>query len=392
MVTRRLAWLMRRGGQQVLALTVLVALGVGHYVLSRLPVPVMVENAGPFEAGATSEFVIDQTLERPGLLLVFEGEAGDAVDLRFDRARLQESTVRLLERLGVTLPAGDHPVSLLTGRAEKAKTFLRVSVVPIPGQASRVTLKTPREAGDSGLALVLRADGARIAMSALSAGDPSPDAPPPQRMLRLDGQQLPLLSGAVPLSMLAAAGSEIRLRITPAVGGWENVQRLALAPADQRDAALSAFGMGVRAGRESQFSDYACAAGSRLPLAHPGRLADGRCAAGKARLRLVSLGFRPGLVSAQASGLAWARKGGAVHTLDLVAWLKENPILATLIGALDAAVLAWCKQVFFGGGGGGGGWRLGEGGDGAGHRTPSPPARGRRIRNPVVKMAEKHRP
>ena len=365
MVTSRLAWLLQRGGQQVLALTALVALGTGHYVLSRLPVPVMLENAGQFEAGATSELVIDQTLARPSLLLVFEGEVGDAVDLRFDRARLQESTARLLERLGVSLPAGDHPVSLLTDQAEKAKTFLRISVVPIPGQASRVTLKTPREAGDSGLALVLRADGARLAVSALSAGDPSPDAPPPQRMLRLGGRPLPVLSGAVPLSMLAAAGSEIRLRITAADRGWEDVPRLALAPADQRDAAFGAFGIGVRAGRESQFTDYACAAGARLPLANPGRLADGRCAGGEGMLRLVSLGFRPGLLSAQASGLAWLRKGGAVHTLDLVAWLRENPILATLIGALDAAVLAWCKQLFFGGG-----WRLGRGSDETRHRAP----------------------
>ena len=390
-MTRHLAWLMQRGAQQVLALTALVALGAGHYVLSRLPVPVPLETAGTFEAGATSEFVIDQMLERPGMLLVFEGAAGDAVDLRFDRARLQESTVHLLERLGVTVPAGDHRVSLLTGQAAKAKTFLRISVVPIPGQAARVTLKAPREAGDSGLALDLRADGARLAVSAASAGDPSPDAPPPQRTLRLDGIQLPLLSGAVPVSILAAAGSEIRLRITPAVAGWEGVQRLALAPADQRDAALTAFGMGVRAGRETTFSDYACAAGAHLPLIHPGRLADGQCAMTVGKLRLVSLGFRPGLVSAQASGLAWARRGGEVHTLDLVAWLQENPVLAALIGAVDAAVLAWCKRVFFGGGGGGGGWRFGEGGDGTGHRTPGPPERGHGIRDPAVKMAEKHR-
>ncbi len=64
--------------------------------------------------------------------------------------------------------------------------------------------------------------------------------------------------------------------------------------------------------------------------------------------------------------MAWVRKDGAVHTLDLVAWLKENPVLATLIGALDAAVLAWCKQVFFGGG-----WRLGRGSDETRHRTPT---------------------
>jgi hypothetical protein len=263
-------------------------------------------------------------------------------------------------------------VSLLTGRAEQAKTFLRVEVVPVPGQASRVTLKSPREAGDSGLALVLRAEGARLAVSVLSAGDPAPGAPPPQRTLRVAGRELPLLSGAVPLAMLAAADSEIRLRVVPAVRGWDDVQRLALAPADHRNAALSAFGIGVRAGRDSRFTDYACAAGDQLPLASPGRLAEGRCAASAGTLRLVSLGFRPGLVSAQAVGKAWVRKDDAVHTLDLVAWLKENPILAALIGALDAAVLAWCKQVFFGGGGGGG-WRLGGHGPGAGTHPRPPP-------------------
>jgi hypothetical protein len=274
-----------------------------------------------------------------------------------------------MKRLGVRLPAGDHPVSLLTGRADAAKTFLRIEVVPIPGQASRVSLQSPREAGDSGLALILRADGARLAVDVLSAGDPTSGAPPPQRTLRLDGQLLPMLTGAVPLALLAAANSEIRLRIVPAVRGWDDVQRLALAPADHRDAALTAFGMGVRAGRQSEFTHYACAAGSLRPLASPGRLAEGRCDAGEGKLRLVSLAFRPGLVSAEASGQAWVRRDDAVHTLDLVAWLKENPVLAALIAALDTAVLAWCKQVFFGGGSG---W-FGGPGPGKGTHPHRPP-------------------
>jgi hypothetical protein len=187
-------------------------------------------------------------------------------------------------------------------------------------------------------------------VSVLSTGDATPDAPPPQRTLRLGGQVLPRLSGAVPLAILAASGSEIRLRIVPTVHGWAEVQRLALAPAEPHNAALTAFGLGIRAGQNGEFSDYACATGSHLPLASPGRLAEGRCAEDTGKLRLISLGLRPGQVSVQASGLAWVRKDDAVHTLDLVAWLKQNPILATLIGALDAAVLAWCKRVFFGGG------------------------------------------
>lgn len=362
------AWFMQRGVQRVLALTVLITLAVSHYIMSHLPVPVAMESVDRFEANAASELVIDQMLEQPGLLLVFEGETGDAVDLRFDRARPQEGSARLLERLGVAVPVGDQRVSLLTGRAVEAKTFLRIDVVPITGQASRVTIKSPREAGDSGLALVLRADGARLAVSALSVGDLSPAAPPPQRTLRLGERALPLLVGAVPLSMLAAPGSEIRLRIVPAVPGWDDVQRLALAPTDHRGAALTAFGIGVRSSLKNGFTDYACAAGSRKLLARPGLLAEGQCAASVGKLRLVSLGFRPGLVSAQTSGQAWVRKDNTIHTLDLVAWLKENPILAALIGALDAAVLAWCKQVFFGGGGGGG-KQFGER-SGTRHHTP----------------------
>ena len=369
MVTRHLAeWFVGRDVQRAIALTALVLLAAGHYLLSRLPVPVAMESVGRFEAGATSELVIDQRLAQPGLLLVFEGEAGDAVDLRFDRARLRENAARMLRALGVALPAGDHRVSLLTGQADGAKTFLRIDVVPVPGQASRVTLKSPREAGDAGLALVLRADGARLAVSVLSAGDPSPGAPLPQRTLRLSNQTLPL-SGAVPLALLAAANSVIRLRIVPALSGWDDVQRLALAPADHRDAASSAVGIGVRADRQIEFTNYACATGTRVPLVRPDRLAEGHCDASANTLRLVSLGFRPGLVSAQSAGQAWVRKDDAIHTLDLVAWLKENPILAALLGALDAAVLAWCKQVFFGGGSG---W-FGGHGPGAGTHPHPPP-------------------
>lgn len=342
-------WLKQRGVQRVLALAALIVLGASHYLLSRLPVPVALESLGPMEVSGPSELVIDQRLARPGLLLVFEGEVGDAVDVRFDRARLEARSARLLQGLGVALPTGDHPASLLTRQAEKTKTFLRIEVVPIAGQVSRVTLKSPREAGDAGLALSLHAEEAQLAVSVLSAGDLSPGAPPPQRTLRLAEKLLPVLSGAVPLAILSAVDSEIRLRVVPAARDWDDVARLALAPADHRDAALSAFGIGVRADRESVFTDYACATASRVPLATPGRLAEGRCAASEGKLQLVSLGFRPGVIHAQASGQAWVRKNGAVHILDLVGWLKKNPVLAALIAALDAAVLAWSKQVFFGG-------------------------------------------
>lgn len=368
MMPHMTSWFVQRGAQRVLALTALVVLAAGHYVMSRLPVPVAADSGGRFEAGAASELIFDQTLERTGLLLVFEGETGDAVDLRFDRAHLQEHSTRLMQGLGVTVPAGDHPLSLLTGRADGAKTFLRIEVVPTAGQSSRVTMKSPREAGDEGLTLVLRADGARLAVNVLSAGDLASGNPPPQRTLRLAGQALPVLTGGVPLAMVAAANSEIRLRIIPAVRGWDDVQRLALAPADHRDAALSAVGIGVRPDRESAFTHYACTASSPMPLVRPSRLAQGRCDAGEGRLRLVSLDARPGQVSAQASGQAWMRKDNAVHTLDLVSWLKENPILAALIAAMDTAVLAWCKQVFSGGGSG---WFGGQGpGKGTHHRPP----------------------
>lgn len=368
MMPHRPIWPLQRGAQRALALTALVLLAAGHYLMSRLPMPVATESMGRFEASAASELVLDQTFERPGLLLVFEGEVGDAVDLRFDRARLQEHSARLMRRLGVSVPAGDHSVSLLTGRADEAKTFLRIGVIPVPGQSSRLTLKSPREAGDQGLALVLRAEGARLVVDVLSAGDPASASLPPQRTLRLAGQTLPVLTGAVPLAMVATANSEIRLRIVPAVQGWDDLQRLALAPADHRDAAPYVFGMGVRAPSERVFTHYACASNSPMPLFRPSRLATGRCDAGEGRLRLVSFDFRPGLVSVQASGTAWMRKDNAVHTVDLVAWLKENPILAALIAAMDAAVLAWCKQVFFGGGPGQ------YGGQGPGESThPNPP-------------------
>lgn len=369
MVSLRLTWLRQPGVQRLLALAALIVLGLGHYVLSRLPMPVALETVGGFDSGAASEIVIDQALERPGLLLVFEGDVGDAIDLRLDRGRLQASTADLLQRLGVALPAGDHPMSLLARRADDTKTFLRVTVVPTPGRPSRVTLKSPREAGDYGMGLVMRAEGARLQVSLIDAGSPSPDMPQSQRTLRLAGRELPVMTGAVPLSLLAAADSEIRLRIVPAVRNWEDVQRLALAPADHRDAALTLFGLGVRNVLQGQFTDYACAAASRVPLATPHRLADGRCPAGKDWLRLVSLEFRPGQVSAEASGQAWLRRNDATHTLDLLTWLKENPILAALIGALDAAVLAWCKQVFFSDGGGGG-LGLGGPGDDTRHSTP----------------------
>lgn len=339
-------WIMQRDVQRILALFTFLVVAMSHYLLSRLPVPVTLVSTGPLLTDAVSELVIDQRLDQPRPFLVFEGEVGDAVDLRFDRAQLEARSAQLLKQLGVTLPAGAHPMSLLTGRAAGAKTFIQINVVPVAGEISRITLSSPQEAGDSGLVLILRADGARIAVNLLSSGGASPNALPPQRTLHLAGKTLPVLSGAVPLSMLAASGSEIRLRIVPTAHDWSEVPRLTLAPADPNNAALTAIGLGVRTGHQTQFSDYVCAKNSYLPLVTPGLLAQGQCTAGKNRLQLVSLGFRSGLVSMQASGHAWERRNNEVHTLDLISWLKDNPMLATLIGAFDAAVLAWCKRAF----------------------------------------------
>ena len=315
--------------------------------MSRLPVPVTLASTEPLQADTVSELVIDQRLDQTSPFLVFEGAVGDAVDLRIDHAQLQEHSARLLEQLGVTIPAGENPISLLTGRAVGAKTFIQINVVPVAGELSRITLSSPQEAGDSGLVFILRADGARIALNLLSAGGASSSALPPQRTLHLAGKALPLLSGAVPLSILAASGSEIRLRIVPTEHAWNEVSRFSLAPADPNNAALTAIGLGVRMGHQTQFSDYVCANNSYLPIVTPGLLAQGQCLAGKNMLQLVSLGFRSGLVSMQASGHAWERRKNEVHTLDFISWLKDNPMLATLIGAIDAAILAWCKRAFF---------------------------------------------
>lgn len=341
------SWIRQRNVQRTLALFTFLMVAIIHFLMSRLPVPVTLASTEPLQADAVTELVIDQRVDQPSLFLVFEGAVGDAVDLRFDRAQLEQRSAHLLEQLGGTIPAGDYPISLLTGRAEGAKTFIQINIVPVAGELSRISLSSPQEAGDSGLVFILRADGARIAMNLLSAGGTSSSALPPQRTLHLAGKALPLLSGAVPLSILAASGSEIRLRIVPTEHAWNEVSRFSLAPADPNNAALTAIGLGVRTDHQTQFSDYVCANNSYLPLVTPGRLAQGQCVAGKKSLQLVSLGLRSGLVSMQASGHAWERRHNEVHTLDLISWLKNNPMLATLIGAIDAAILAWCKRAFF---------------------------------------------
>jgi len=74
-VTQRLAWLLQRGGSRFSR-----SPRSSRLAQSLRPEPPAgtrhAENAGQFEAAATSEFVIDQTLARPGLLLVFEAKSG----------------------------------------------------------------------------------------------------------------------------------------------------------------------------------------------------------------------------------------------------------------------------------------------------------------------------
>lgn len=333
------AWLGRPGVERALASITLVALALGHYYLSRLPLPVELAGRAPFTASAGAELVIRPEAARPGLLFVFEGAPGEGVDLRLARASLAPATARLFARLGIELPGGDHPASLLTGEARGAKTFLAIGLAAA-GPAPALALGSPLEPGDTGLALTLRTEAASLEVRALSAAEA--DTPPPLRTLRLAGRDLPL-SGALPVSLIAAPGSETRLRI---VSPGSGVSPLALVPAEHPEAALAARALGARASARGPYTDLACAADSGLPLARPDRLAEGLCPEGEGRLMLQTLELGPGRIALQATGRAWLLRNGHPVTLDLLGLLNGNPVLAALIGSLDAAALAWIWRAF----------------------------------------------
>jgi hypothetical protein len=51
-------------------------------------------------------------------------------------------------------------------------------------------------------------------------------------------------------------------------------------------------------------------------------------------------------VQVAVAGYAWTLINGEPAMIDLIALIKENPYLASLLAGADALVLAWIKRVF----------------------------------------------
>jgi hypothetical protein len=328
------------------ALFVVLALAAAHYYLSHLPLPQQIAGYNPVTAGANEVLLLDRPQPGTGPLLVYEGVLGETVDLYVTRGRLADTTRQQFARLGLQPPERSGPAHLVA-EAAKGKTYFQIWFEPLASGRPRLYLSSPRQPGEDAQRLVLHPESARLTIKAESALPPTERSASGEKSLQIGDWSTPL-PDPLPVSLIVEPGAQARLRFVGPESKDGLMDRLGFPPAESSAGKIMASSFGVRLADAARYTLYACAAATGRLLWQADVLQTGQCPDDRERLALSDFRLGSSGIALTASGAAWVQKDGAPATVDVVAWLKNNPVLAALIAAADAAVLGWCKRVFFG--------------------------------------------
>lgn len=335
------------------AATVIAVVAVLHYVLANWPTPVDADGV-KVEARAGEELVLIGP-RVPDALPVYMGRFGESLDVRFDHARLADTTVALFRTLALDPPRDEGPIAWFMQGAQGTKAQVKLELGPgtLPSNASLRLFKLSNGNPAPNFSLRFADMRARVSIVA-PLGDPGAD-PNPQRSLKI-GSKVYRVPGAIPLSFEVPPGATVNMAFSsdPAAWGKEGYfDAFQFRPLQENAGQLAAIPLsaaGVRGqGETTPYALYlACvAAGHLLPWPDATALDIARCAPPEpdSSLRLSTFKVWPDRLELTMNGSAWLAKQGKLETEDLESRLKKNAVFAFLLAALDAALLNWAWKV-----------------------------------------------
>ncbi|UVJ42657.1 toll/interleukin-1 receptor domain-containing protein [Pseudomonas sp. LS1212] len=325
-------------------IALILAALAGHVWLARLPFPLDVGRAPPF-AAAPGERLVLIVPSSATPLIRYEGRPGEAVDVRFERARLKPETLALLRSAGLDPPSGEEALEWLSEDAGNARTFLTVNLLPpAAGKEARVELFQLPEAERGRPYFELRAQGADLSLT-MAAPDADPfAAAAPMRHLTAGGRSW-ALPAALPLHLLVTDGQSLRVRVVSraaAAASASPAGRFVFGAGDGSGALpLRAAGVSSGGGANASLRQFACSAPPQGPYwPGAGRLAEGICDRGPSvpALTATQLEVSPDALAMTLRGTAWIAREGVEINAPLINRVRAEPTLVAAIVAADLAL------------------------------------------------------
>ncbi|HKF23651.1 MAG TPA: hypothetical protein VKE93_18900 [Candidatus Angelobacter sp.] len=339
------------GAQRALVVLVLaVALAV-QYRLVNIPVSELkdTQRFTPAYINAAEDSIsfVDPETEPGQFSFRYEQAPGQPmiINAYFDNAVLSAETLKQLANLGVQAPSGPNSISYLTNpQGTACSTNFAVETIRRNGKgASEVQFFQAEQAPSERHRLVeSKIDGIDSTVRIVSAGATTAGQLAQCGVtLQVGNWKAPALQGFLPITVEVPAGSSFRFRWEAAdvkAAGW---------PTEGDVVSLLTFGNerldGFHA-RGIEIRPLQANAGASKNTGLSARCADPQS---PFKIDYVRLARNRLEISADGRGRA-TEDGKVISKTDFLARISQYPLLALLVGGIDAALVGWARRAFFG--------------------------------------------
>ena len=333
-------------------LLVLAGAAFAQYKLANVPQPVNLETTGNFSPATVRLGQEELIIEGPfvnsteGLLFSHDGGPNEFTDISFERARLDEQTLKMFESLGLkppSTPAGIDYRAQESGKpssgGEPCRTRIELrAAAQMPAELHLFQL------GTAGLNryrhLEITAKGAELVSHLLTESPGDSDVGPGCRKLLRVGDWNQSLS-TIEVATIVADQTPLRLSfkpLTPDSALWGE-DGAGFEPLDLGAPKLNPNDPPPFQARTVSIRRLGDQASVPVPLLSAQSTSDGP--------PLTIYGLRIGSDQLQLSiaGKGWAKVNGEEVTVDFLNRVQENPIPSALLAAANAALLAWVTRL-----------------------------------------------
>jgi len=327
-----------------LALLVFAGAVAVQVYLAKMPLQIDLETIPVTARLGQEELVIGGlTTEEPtGVLLTHNGRQNEVVDVYFERAQLAGETFQLLTSVGLTPPSALGQISYVTqdtdtkpGSGEPCRTSILFQMKTAPKPVTTIHFyQQDKLPADRYRTLELRAIGGElmVRMNTVAPPNGNPHAPGCQKLLRAN-EWRQVLGPSVGIIVAVPPDSSLRFRFQSLAGNAMSLE----------SGLLDIHPLQARSLEVKPLPSRKPMGGSSLYLSSAGA---------KEVLRVTSLDIGADQLQVKVLGKGWVKKRGEYLTYDFLERLKNFPIIAGLLGALDGALINWLKILFFGSGSG----------------------------------------
>jgi hypothetical protein len=341
----------RRATQRVaVSICLIAAVGV-QYRLVYMPVADLQDThkfkPASLKAGEKVASFVDPQTDDPHFNFSFDqpaesGQPNMIVDAYFDKAALSDQTVQRLTALGLQVPSGLASISYLNVSDGHAECRTEFTVETTASAAAAVQFAQNENAPSERHRLIdIKMTGYDSTVTLASAGGFGPGAEAQCHIDLKVGSWTEKTEGFMPIKLQVPAGNGFRFRWALSdikLKGW---------PTEGKAQSLLRFGTHSRESFRAREIKIFPFGGHDSDAAKHGL--DARSIAAADPLTIDSLQIAADRIEVYAEGKGRTIEDGKVmSSADLLAAITQNPLLALLLTALNAALVNWARRAFFG--------------------------------------------